>query len=118
MEKITSTRVIVVEGLDDKRFIEALLTFLGIQGVQVVFVDGKSNFRTQIQALKNIPGFNLLTMCAFIRDSDSNPPISAFNSIRDSLTSAGITPPSEIQTFTTDSPRIGYLWQPEFRTPH
>lgn len=112
MDRIISTKLIIVEGLDDKRFIESLLKHLEINDVQVMFVNGKSNFRANIQALRNTPGFDALLICSFIRDSDTNPPISAFTSIRDSLISAGLNPPEEDQTFTDHSPRMGIFIMP------
>jgi len=112
MDKITSTKLIIVEGKDDERFIDSLIKYLGINDVQIVFVEGKSRFRTNIQALRNTPGFDALSIYSFIRDSDSNPPISAFTSIRNSLIAAGITPPEEDQSFSDQTPRVGIFIMP------
>jgi hypothetical protein len=111
MERIVSRKIIIVEGRDDNRFIESLLNFLNIFGVQVIEVGGKSNFRPQIIALKNTPGFSQIEICAFIRDADDDPP-SAFRSLFDSLSYAGLIPPSEDQTFSSGNPRIGIFIMP------
>lgn len=107
MESIVAKKVIGVEGKDDKLFIESLLKYLGITDVQIIQFEGKSNFKSQILALRNTPGFAAIEICAFIRDADENPPNSAFISVSGSLTNAGIVPPVMDQTFTESNPKVG-----------
>lgn len=112
MDRIVAKKIIGVEGKDDRRFLESLLKSLGIPDVQILDFEGKSNFRTQILALKNTPGFSTLRICAFIRDADDNPPDSAFRSVSDALTNAGIIPPNQDKAFTEGNPRIGIYIMP------
>jgi hypothetical protein len=112
MERIVARKIIGVEGKDDRRFLEALLRILEIIDVQILEFEGKSNFRTQILALKNTPGFSTISICAFIRDADENPPEAAFRSITDALLNAGLTPPDLDQTFTAGNPRVGIFIMP------
>lgn len=112
MERIVAKKIIGVEGKDDKRFLEALLNNLEINDVQILDFEGKSNFKTQIQALKNTSGFSTINICAFVRDADENPPASAFRSVCDALRSAGLTPPASDQSFTEGNPKIGIFIMP------
>lgn len=112
MDRIAATKIIGVEGKDDKRFLEALLRELSIVGVQILEFEGKSNFRNQILALKNTPGFSSISICAFIRDADENPPEAAFRSVCDALSNAGLTFPANDQNFSEGNPKVGIFIMP------
>ena len=112
---ITSKKLLVVEGLDEKNFFEKLLPLMGISDFQVENVGGKGNFRTQFPALLLRPGFYapdqtpLVTHMAIIRDKDED---NAFESIKGIVSNAGLNPPQQNAQFSTGSPRVGIFIMP------
>lgn len=72
--KIISERVLLVEGNDDYNFFQALLRYMKIQDtqVQIHMLKGKDNYRTEVPALLNDPGFFHVSTYAFIRDADKD----------------------------------------------
>lgn len=112
MDKISSSKIICVEGRDEVNFLNALLTYLGIPNVQIFDFEGKSQYRTKIPALINMAGFEAVELLALIRDADNNPPNSAFISLFNIVQNAGLQPPKNDQEFSTGKPRIGIYIMP------
>ncbi len=79
--KITSTRLLAVEGKDECNFFNALLKHLVISNVQVVNIGGKDKFPVEFPLLYNQEGFSKIQRLGFVRDAEVNPAQSAFDSI-------------------------------------
>ena len=67
---ISQAKVLLVEGNDEKHFFEALLTHMGILGLQVVEIGGKDKFPQQFEAFLQMA--DRVTNYAVIRDADTN----------------------------------------------
>ena len=98
---IQKQKLLLVEGVDDKDFFIVLLDKVGITDVQIISVDGKTNFKSILQIVASIEGFSLLTHIGVVRDADTHAK-GAFESIANSLTKIGLTPPSKGDTFRVD----------------
>lgn len=87
-------RLLLVEGQDDQRFFAALARSMAISNLQVVLLEGKSDYRTKVNGVVSISGFrNSVTSLGLVRDSDSNPS-DTFQSMCDALEAAGLPRPS------------------------
>lgn len=91
--KITSTRLLAVEGKDECNFFNALLKHLLISDVQMVDIGGKDKFHREFSLLYNLEGFGKIEQLAFIRDAETNLAKSAFDSICDLLKKKGLSVP-------------------------
>lgn len=110
---ITKSKILAVEGMDEINFFTALLKTLEITDVQILDFKGKTNFPPNIAALPNIPGFDIVNKIGLIRDADDSEPKSAFDSLVAALKKVGIPVPTEINSFTTESPAVGIFIMPD-----
>ncbi|MBI5214752.1 MAG: hypothetical protein HY960_03260 [Ignavibacteriae bacterium] len=79
--KIESKYLLLVEGKDECNFFDAFLSHLRISGVQVVDIGGKDNFLKEFPALTLIEGFSSVKRLGFVRDAETNQPLTVFSSI-------------------------------------
>ena len=113
--RITSKRVLAVEGLDEKNFFDKLLKYLGISEFQIEDVGGKEKFPKKFPVLLKTPGFfapdesSLVTHLAIVRDKDED---EAFQSVASIVAGAGLVPPSKHSTFSKGSPKVGVFIMP------
>src|SRR2546422_10484935 len=70
---IEATRMLLGEGVEEEVFLQALLSHLGISGVQVEQYSGKSKLAPFLKALKNRSGFAQLVRLSILRDGDDDP---------------------------------------------
>ena len=111
---IAARKVLLVEGLDEKHFFEALLNKLGLRdpSVKVIPVNGTGNFKHQLDALVQGPDFKEIHMLGIIRDADQDPD-GAFQSLVDLLRRHNLDRPSFINTFSENgTPRVGIFLMP------
>jgi len=112
---ITKRNVLVVEGEDERRFFDGLFRHIAITEVQIEVVGGKNQFKDQLPALLNMPGFYMpdgapLVGCvAIVRDRDKD---DAFVSIANIVRKAGLTPPLSPGRFSDEEPRVGIFIMP------
>ncbi|OIP42781.1 hypothetical protein AUJ95_01325 [Candidatus Desantisbacteria bacterium CG2_30_40_21] len=112
--KIESTRLLVVEGKDECNFFKALLKHLKIDGVQLVDIGGKDKFKTEFQLLCNLENFNKIKRLGFIRDAETNPAKSAFDSICGVLKKHNLPIPVNINKIRNDTdPYVGIFIMPD-----
>lgn len=113
--RITSKKVLAVEGLDEKNFFDKLLRYLGISDFQIEDVGGKEKFPRRFPALLKTPGFftadesPFVTHLAIVRDKDED---EAFKSIARIVAGAGLEPPTNQSTFSGASPKVGIFIMP------
>ena len=93
---VTSDALLLVEGIDDARFFNAILhRLLKRTDVQVVYVGSKVNFRPfLINLLPRSKGFSRLRHLGIIRDADCSA-TSTLQSLRDALTDAKLPAPPQ-----------------------
>jgi hypothetical protein len=83
-QKITSDKVLFLEGLTDKGFFEELLDNLGIYNVQIIELNGVSNFKDKIPIYLKQSNRKIIRKLALIRDADKSES-SAFDSCKNIL---------------------------------
>ena len=85
--------LLLVEGIDDLRFVGAFLRRLGKSNVQSVNVGGTPGFRPFLsEILTRDPNFHRLRSLGIVRDADESA-ASAFQSIRDTLSTSNLPAP-------------------------
>lgn len=112
--QIAATKVLLVEGKDEKHFFEALLKSLSLTNpsVSVISVDGKGNFKHQIDALVQGPDFNAIQLLGIVRDADQEHD-SAFQGLVELLKKYKLNRPSFPNTFSEGgTPRVGIFLMP------
>ena len=113
--RISSKKVLAVEGKDEKYFFDKLLKYLSINDIQIEDIGGKGEFPKQLPALLKTPGFfdvdgsPLVTHFAIIRDKDQD---EAFISIKNIVSKEGLIPPSDQSVFSDGNPKIGIFVMP------
>jgi hypothetical protein len=93
---VYQTALLLVEGNDDARFLEALLRHLAVPDIQIATVDGKDNFRRVLaDLLPKADNYHRLRRLGIVRDAD-NDSIATFQSIRGALASAQLPVPNRV----------------------
>ncbi|MCF8374003.1 MAG: hypothetical protein K9H64_20440 [Bacteroidales bacterium] len=112
MEGITKSKLLGVEGIDEVNFFKALFDYQGIQEVQILNFEGKTNFSSRIRSIINIPGFKNVSTFGLVRDADTLPPKSAYDSLKGALEKANLPVPSEVNSFSNTELSVGVFIMP------
>lgn len=83
-QKITSDKVLFLEGLTDEGFFEELLAHMGIHNVQIIEMSGVQNFKNKIPLYLKQSKRRRIRKFALIRDADKSEN-SAFESCKNIL---------------------------------
>ncbi len=110
--------LLLVEGIDDARFCNAILRRLGRTNVQIAFVGSKDNFRPFFNSLlPKSKGFSRLRRLGVIRDADRNA-TDTLRSLRDALTAAKLpAPPRAWETEHSDQLSVTLAILPDESSP-
>jgi len=118
MKKVNSSNVLGVEGKDEENFFNSLLAYMGISGVKVRNLEGKTRFKTTVRALVKTPDFKrLIKKFAIIRDADDSAD-DAFKSVSNLLNKISdeeqfnLSPPKIANSFTDSIPKVGIFIMP------
>jgi hypothetical protein len=100
---VEKTKLLLVEGTDDKDFFIVLLNQLQMResDIQIIPVNGKEKFIPLLQLISKVEGFSALTHLGLVRDADNNAQ-SAFDSLANSVKKVGLMPPTKGDTFRMD----------------
>lgn len=109
--KIEKPRLLIVEGEDENRFFNSLLSSLGIANIQVMPIGGKTKIRENLGLVRKDARSHVLESIGIVRDADDDPD-SAFQSVCDSLKMNGFSVPASEFEFTNEKPRIGVVILP------
>lgn len=82
---ITGSKLLLVEGEDERRFLEVLLRLAGKDDVQVLAYGGKNSLSAQFPAVMRTPGFDRVTWLGIAQDADLDA-AAAFQRVHDVLT--------------------------------
>lgn len=121
--KITSPKLLMVEGQDDEEFFKALIRHTGLtKDIQIQNFGGVDQLRKTLQAIIITSGFrhflaSEVVSLGIIRDADQSDPINAFRSVCSALRASGLTEPSELEIFEGENPRVGVLILPDKNNP-
>ena len=108
---IQQSKLLVVEGADDKRLFNALLRHIGVSGIQVVDAGGKDNIRQMLKVIKQSPGYSKVSSIGVVRDADANAG-SALQSVRDALRDANLPSPDAPLSLAGTDRRVAVLIAP------
>lgn len=93
---ITQSKLVVVEGEDEKRLFSSIISGTGISNIQILGIGGKTNLPIRLKALKASPNFEAkVEVLAITRDADDNAS-AAFSSICSALKSSGLPIPNKV----------------------
>jgi hypothetical protein len=110
--EITSDKLLLVEGEDERNFFTALCTHLGLKGMQIIPYKGKPNLPNVFVAVLNTPNFDQVSAYAIIRDADVSQQ-SALESIKDLLQKHGqICPQKHAEIASAGSLKVGVFIMP------
>ncbi len=109
---ITQRCLFVVEGPDEKRFLEALCRALEVDGVQFESAGGKDAIRRFVSTLALTPGFERVTSFGIVRDAEESAS-GAFQSASSALQAATLVAPTEHGVFVEGAPRTGIFVLPD-----
>ena len=106
--KVEKSKLLIVEGLDEKYIFEHWFDSLNITDVQILPIGGKTKLKESLELLTRDPNFSDVNKIAIIRDADKNSN-SAFSSVCSNLKSNDLDSPTTENVFTTGNPQIKVL---------
>lgn len=111
--ELWSSKLALVEGPNDERFLYALLSSLGVSEIQVMPCGGVSGFRPMVQAISSnqLKGGQDLQSILIVRDADDNP-AGAAESIENIYRDFGYAIPSSPGVMTSSTPKTGFVIVP------
>jgi len=113
---ISKSRLIVVEGKEDKLFFDALINYLSLNDIQVLPMGGKTELRKYLEALVIASGFDGVRSLGIARDANSDPR-AALQSVCDALRSIGLPAPERTLIPFGDKPKVVIMIFPDESTP-
>lgn len=102
---IKQPKLLVVEGADDARLFNALLSHIGVSGIQVLNAGGKDNIRQTLRVITRSPGFSAVSSIGVVRDADVNAD-SALQSVQGALKAAGLPAPDASLSSVEDGIKV------------
>jgi hypothetical protein len=100
---IESPVLLIGEGFEEVLFLEALLGYLNVSGVQVEHYEGKPKLGPYLKALRIRPGFARVEKLGIIRDADDDPAAAA-GSVDGAIAQAGFEPNLTVKKMIIPSP--------------
>lgn len=111
--KIQATKLLAVEGKNECNFFESLLRYEHMDGIQRVDIGGKDKFQIELPLLTKLDGFRNVEVIGFIRDADTLPANSAFNSVCETLRKTNRPVPNSIHLLADGKPKTGIFIMPD-----
>lgn len=106
LEPVTQSKLVVVEGDDDKNLLAALIKHLRLTGIQIIPCIGKGEMPNVIRAVRNTSDFeNKVASLGVVRDADEDAD-RTFLSVCDALSKAGLSVPNRPLTVASGTPRV------------
>lgn len=109
--EIIKDYILIVEGIDEKFFFNALLDHMGLKEIQILPIGGKTKLKPNLKALVLSPNFKTVKSLGLVRDADDDPS-SAFQSVRGALQSVNLIAPSQPLERVGNDPQISIMILP------
>ena len=107
-----ATKLLLVEGNDDRRFFGAMREHLGVTGIEIDSYNGKPNLGNDLSERIRNPGFQAVSSLGIVRDADDSAQ-SAFDSVVGSLRRVNLpTPDASAMPVERDGLRVSVLILP------
>lgn len=100
--KIEHKKVLLVEGLDEVGFFDALCKKININDIQIIETGGKDKFKQDFPNILNARGFENVTSIVIIRDADESRD-SAIDSVKYQLKKHNLPIPNAHAEFSNNS---------------
>ena len=107
IKEIKEKKLLLVEGKDEEGFFEALFKNKAIQGIQAMESGGKEQFAKLLPEIVKLHDFKEVSSLAVIQDADQKGTQVTFQSICSTLKNSNLSAPEQLESFTSNSPRIG-----------
>lgn len=114
--RIEGTKLLIGEGIEDQRFLQAMLRHLGIDDIQVEQYGGKHKLAGYLKALALRSDYSNVTVIGITRDADGDA-ADAFRSVRDALGELGLPTPREHGAIADGEPKVGTFIFPDGVSP-
>jgi hypothetical protein len=115
--EIKEPTILFVEGKDEVFFFNALITHLGLKNIQILDMEGKTQFRDRLRALINSSGFRAkVASLGIVRDANANPK-GTFQSVCDALKALNLPVPKRSLVPEGIKPKVTILILPKEDTP-
>ena len=112
MITIKEPNIILVEGVDEEQFCDALIKKLNFQNIQILPIGGKTKLRKNLKGLIGATGFSNVSSLGIIRDADASSQ-SAFQSVCDALRYVNLPVPSNPLTSQGQNPKVTVMILPD-----
>ena len=110
--EIKESKLLVVEGYDDQRLINALANKIDIPDIQIIILGGTNNLRPYLNALVISPGFqDIVQALGIVRDADDNS-LDKLHSVQDALQAAKLPVPDRTLQLAGRNPKTAILILP------
>jgi hypothetical protein len=106
--KIEKTKLLIVEGEDERRFLNKWFIELEVTDIQVLPIGGKTKLLSELKILTTLHNFSNVESIGILRDADEDAN-AAFQSVCSALESCGLSRPSKVIERTTENPSISIL---------
>jgi hypothetical protein len=111
--KISSDKLLAVEGKDECTFFDEFLKYSGITNVQTVDIGGKDKFKNELPLLIKMDGFSDITAIGFVRDAEADSAQSAFKSMCSIIKKCSLPIPKGMNTINqSNNPKTGIFIMP------
>ena len=108
---------LLVEGNDQRNFFEALARRLSLPAIQVQNYGGVDELRAFLRVFVALPGFAKVRSMGIVRDAEGKSAVSAFDSVRSSLESAGLSAPERAGARNPGPPTVTVFILPDNENP-
>jgi len=103
--------LLLVEGIDDANFFEAILNTLSLNDVEIWPIGGGRDFKKRLGVLRKLSGFERVISIGVIRDADTNP-TAAFDSVTEAIRENGLSAPASYGCRSTETPIVSIMILP------
>jgi hypothetical protein len=116
-QAIEQKRLLLVEGPDDRRFLEALLADLNLPDpIEIRPYYGLGNLERYLKTLPATAGFVQVESLGVVRDADENAH-DAFEFVRNKLRSAKLSVPDQVMSAVGGNPNVSIFIWPDGKSP-
>jgi hypothetical protein len=109
---IEQPHLLLVEGIDDAKFFEALLEHLNLKDIEIWPIGCGRKFKEGLRLLTMLSGFERVISVGIIRDAD-NDPVAAFDSVSQALRDNGLSAPNSYGRRSTGTPITCIMIMPD-----
>lgn len=106
LKKIESEKLLIVEGGDDENFFSEILEACQIENVQIINLEGKTNYNQDIPDIFKRPDFSIVKIVIITRDANADADDS-FENVKGILERNNYPYPSSKNSLSDGTPRVG-----------